>query len=284
MSEITPVSITSPVAQTIRIPLDQIQPSPHQARKVFDQEKLQGLANSMKEEGQLEPVLVRQKGDFYELIFGERRFRAAKLAGLAYLEARVMTPVSEAEAAAKGLLENLQREGLTPIEEAIGFQELNQLDPVYWTQAKIGDLTGKGRTYVTESLLLLTLPQEIQDDVARATLSRSHGELLARVQNQELQIHVAEKIKANGWNVRETEKQIALFLKEQGGQKNKKAKKAKPDSLTFNLEGDKLFIRGQISGLSGPDSAPKLAEIVKEAYLAWSTKAAATAGSAVTAG
>jgi ParB family chromosome partitioning protein len=271
MTENATDNIAALVGQIIRIPIDKFLPSPHQARLVFDQEKLQSLANSMKEEGQLEPVLVKQKDGAYELIFGERRLRAARLAGLAFLDARIITPVSEAEATAKGLLENLQREGLTPIEEARGFQELNQLDSVYWTQAKIGDLTGKGQTYVSESLRLLKLPQEIQDDITRVILTRSHGELLTSLPTQEIQINMSKKIKEKGWSVRETEKQIALFLKEQGVEKNKKAKRDKPYGFHFKLEGDNLVILGQVSGVSGTDFAQKLADTIKEAYLTWQT-------------
>src|SRR5258708_5397895 len=113
------LTLEAPVASAVyqQIPLAQIAPSPHQARKDFDPAALQGLADSMKAEGLLEPVLVRQVGDSFELISGERRFRAAKLLGWTTIGAKVIQTVSEAEAAAKGMVENLQRADLNPIEE-----------------------------------------------------------------------------------------------------------------------------------------------------------------------
>src|SRR5579871_1428732 len=137
--------------------------SPHQARKVFDEDALQALAESMKQEGLLQPITVRQVGDGYELISGERRLRAAKMIGWPVIDAKVIKTVSEGEAAAKGLIENLQREDLNAMEEARGFEDLNRLDPAYWTQEQIGKITGKGQTYVSESLGLLRLPESVQD-------------------------------------------------------------------------------------------------------------------------
>ncbi len=185
------------------IPVDQIKPSPHQARKVFDEEALKGLAESMKQEGLMQPIAVRKVGDTYELISGERRLRAAKLIGWPAIDAKIIKTVSEGEAAAKGLIENLQREDLNAIEEARGFEELNHLDPAYWTQEQIGKVTGKGQTYVSESLGLLRLPESVQDFIARAILSRSHGELLLRLPTPKQQEAVANLIVKHGWSVRE---------------------------------------------------------------------------------
>src|SRR4051812_1165190 len=119
METTTPLPDTKAAFQAI--PLDQIRASPHQARAVFDDEAIRSLAESMKQEGQLQAVVVRQIAGAYELISGERRTRAARLLGWRAIEAKVVKTVSEAEAAAKGLVENLQRENLNPIEEAKGF-------------------------------------------------------------------------------------------------------------------------------------------------------------------
>jgi ParB family chromosome partitioning protein len=223
------------------IPVDQIAPAPHQARKVFDEKALKGLAESMRQEGLLQPITVRlipearrggqlsalstgsdaNRSDgqgaqlcapTYELISGERRLRAAKMLGWPAIDAKIIQTVSEGEAAAKGLIENLQREDLNPIEEARGFEDLNQLDPVYWTQEQIGKITGKGQTYVSESLRLLKLPAGIQDSIARAILTCSHGELLLRLPTPKQQESVAKMMEDGSWNVRKSEKYVNQVL------------------------------------------------------------------------
>src|SRR5258708_1019640 len=115
-----------------QILLDQIKPSPYQARKDFSPEELQGLPDSTKKEGLIQPIVVRRVNGTYQLVSGERRFRAAKLLNWAAIDAKVVETVSEGESAAKGLVENLQRQDLNPMEEAVGFQTLNHLDPSYW--------------------------------------------------------------------------------------------------------------------------------------------------------
>ncbi len=183
------------------IPLNQIQPSPFQARKDFDPEALQGLAESMKQEGLLNPIVVRRLGDLptgqagtFELISGERRWRAAKLLGWETIEAKIIETESDAEAAAKGLVENLQREDLNPMEEAEGFQMLQQLDQKGWTLERIGQIAGHDKSYISRSLSLLDLPEEIQKKLRARNLSRSHGVELARLPNQKLQLKVAFQI------------------------------------------------------------------------------------------
>src|SRR5579864_2614663 len=127
----------TPAATYQSIPIDQITPSMHQARKDFNEEALKGLAESLKQEGLIEPIVVRQSNGGFELIAGERRWRAAKLLNWATIEAKIIQPVNEASAASKGLVENLQREDLNPIEEAEGFADQNKMDPVYWTHDEI---------------------------------------------------------------------------------------------------------------------------------------------------
>jgi len=176
------------------IALDRITPSPHQARESFDEAGIKALAESMKQEGLLEPILVRQVNGAYELISGERRLRAAKLLGWETIEAKVIQTSSDADAAAKGLVENLQREDLNPIEEAEGFQTLNLLDPKTWTQERIGQIAGHDKSYVNRSLALLTLPEEIKKKLRARNFSRSHGIELARLPTVELQLEVSRQI------------------------------------------------------------------------------------------
>src|SRR5882672_5570452 len=156
----TTVAPESAKAEFQSILVDQVKPSRHQARKVFDEESIKGLAESMKQETLLQPITVRAvtrtedsglSPQSWELVSGERRLRAAKLLGWTAIDAKVIQTVSEGEAAAKGLIENLQREDLNPIDEASGFQELSQLDPIYWTQDQIVKITGKSKTFVSQS-------------------------------------------------------------------------------------------------------------------------------------
>lgn len=205
------------------IPLDQIQPSPFQARKDFDPEALQGLADSMKLEGLLNPIVVRKVSDHFELISGERRWRAAKLLGWEMIEAKVIETESDAKAAAKGMIENLQREDLNPIEEAEGFQTLEQLDPKAWTQERIGQIAGKDKTYINRSLALLGLPEEIQKKLRYRNLSRSHGVELARLPNQKLQLKAFQQIPGK-LTVEETRALVDQML----GKKEKTPAETKP--------------------------------------------------------
>ncbi len=195
-------SSDSPSSQLQMVLLAQIKPSPHQARKYFDEETLWKLAESLRQEGLIQPITVRQllpmAGDRedpgFELVSGERRMRAAKLLGWTKIEARVISVISEGEVAAKGLIENLQREDLNPIEEAEGFAQLNTVDPTYWTHERIAQVTGKSRTYVTQSLSVLRLPEAIKEDVRRRTYSRGHALEIARLPGSSLQLSVAKMI------------------------------------------------------------------------------------------
>jgi ParB family chromosome partitioning protein len=191
-----------PASKLQMVALALIKPSPHQARKLFDEESLWKLAESFRQEGLIQPITVRQllpmAGDRedpgYELVSGERRLRAAKLLGWTRIEARVISVISEGEVAAKGLIENLQREDLNPIEEAEGFAKLNTVDPTYWTHERIAQVTGKSRTYITQSLSVLRLPEAIKEDVRRRTYSRGHALEIARLPGSSLQLSVAKMI------------------------------------------------------------------------------------------
>jgi ParB family transcriptional regulator, chromosome partitioning protein len=199
-------------AELRSIPISQIIPAKHQARKSFNPERLRGLAESMKQEGLLNPIVVRKVGDQFELISGERRVRAAKSLSWDSIEAKVITTVSEAEAAAKGLIENIQREDLNPIEEAEGFQDLHQLDPKYWTQTKIAETVGKRQDYVSRSLALLDLPAVVLESMRQRIISREHGVELLRLDNAKLQKRWAAKVDKNQWTVKETRVAVDRYL------------------------------------------------------------------------
>ena len=193
------------------IPLAQITPSPYQARKYFDEESLRGLSESMRHEGLIEPIVVRAVDIGYQLISGERRLRAAKLLGWEEIEAKIIGTVSEAEAAAKGLIENIQRQDLNPIEEAEGFLELKKLD-AYWTQGQIAKVVGKGPDYISRSLALLDLPKDVVEKLRQRNLSREHGIELLRLNSANSQKGVANKIIKSGWSVKQTRAAIDRHL------------------------------------------------------------------------
>jgi ParB/RepB/Spo0J family partition protein len=209
------------------IPVDQIIPSRHQVRKDLTEESVRSLAESLKQEGQLMPIIVRRQGDtgtggqgenavspslpvsqsprpIYELVVGERRWRAAKLLGWKEIDARIIGTVSEAEAAAKGMVENLQREDLDPIEEAQGLADLNRLDPGYWTQAKIAEITGKTQSHVSETLRLLDLSDKIKENIRRRIISPEHGAELLRLPSLKIQQKVADSIVKQDLTVKKT--------------------------------------------------------------------------------
>jgi ParB family chromosome partitioning protein len=194
------------------IPVEKIKPSPHQARTQFDPDAIQGLAESMRQEGQLQPIVVQRRGDTYELISGERRTRAARLLGWQAIEAKIVEPLSEAEAAAKGLVENLQRENLNPVDEAKGFKDLKDLNDKYWTQERIGQVCGKKQDYISRSLALLNLPQPVLALMRQRVVSREHGIELLRLHTPKAQKIMARKIARGDWSVKKTRAAVAEIL------------------------------------------------------------------------
>jgi ParB family chromosome partitioning protein len=196
-----------------QIPLDRILPSRHQARKAFDEEGIKALSESIRHEGLLQAVTVRQVGDGFEMISGERRLRAVKLLGWTTIEAKIIQTVNEAEAAAKGMVENLQREDLNPIEEAEGLTSLNALDPAYWTQAKIAEVTGKSKSHVSETVRLLSLSDKLQGEFRQRNLTAEHGAELLRLPTQEVQEKAADQVLKQAFNVKQTRALVNKLLK-----------------------------------------------------------------------
>ena len=186
------------------LPLREIEPDPAQPRKQFDDDALNQLADSITENGLLQPIAVRPKklGTGYIIIAGERRWRAARLAGLDEVPV-IIKDVSDEQAAALALIENLQREDLNPIEVAEGCHQL--IEKYGLTQETAAKKLGKSRSSVTNSLRLLALPQEVRHKVSEGILSAGHAKVLLGLPTQELMQQAAEEIEANGLNVRQTE-------------------------------------------------------------------------------
>ncbi|HWL18015.1 MAG TPA: ParB/RepB/Spo0J family partition protein [Opitutus sp.] len=182
-----------------------IEPSPYQARREITAEQLHELAESIRSEGLLQPVVVRKVGEKFQLIAGERRWRAFQHLKIKAIPARVVE-ASDASSAALGLIENLQREGLNPIEEAHGFASL--IRDFDLTQETAADRVGKGRATVANALRLLALDAEIQGFIARNLLSVGHAKVLLGVQDPAQRTVLARRIIEEGLSVRATEKLV----------------------------------------------------------------------------
>jgi ParB family chromosome partitioning protein len=191
----------------LELPLGEIQPNPLQPRRHFAADSLQGLAASIRRHGVLQPVVVhRAPTGGYHLITGERRWRAAKLAGLARVPAVVRELTADVDQLALALIENLQREDLTPIEEARAYHHLR--GELGLSQEQIAERVGKDRSTVANALRLLQLPLPVQEAVDAGALSGGHGRALAGVADAARQTALAERCAREGWSVRELERRL----------------------------------------------------------------------------
>lgn len=191
--------------EVLSLKLEQIRPSPFQPRVDFDEQSMEELTQSIKEKGVIQPVLVRRSGDFYELIAGERRFRAAKLLNLKEIPA-IVKNVEDRDSLEIALIENIQRQSLNPIEEAHAYQFL--IDKFQVTHEKISEVLGKARVSVTNTLRLLKLPAEIQDEIKKGRISFAHGRALLEIEDLHQQRRLASEIISKELSVRELENLI----------------------------------------------------------------------------
>jgi ParB family chromosome partitioning protein len=189
-----------------RVPLTRIRPCPFQPRKDFSAEAIQELADSIKAQGIVQPLIVRQQGDGFELIAGERRWRAAQLAGLT--EAPVVVRVADDRAVLElALIENLQRENLNPVEEALGYAQL--VEQFKLTQEEVSTKVGKSRAVVANALRLLKLAPEIQAHLREGRLSVGHAKVILGLANATQQLLASQRVLKDGLNVRQTEELVA---------------------------------------------------------------------------
>jgi ParB family chromosome partitioning protein len=196
-------AIHVPVAGYTEIQVHLVEPSPYQARREIAQEQLAELAESIRSEGLLQPVVVRKQGDRFQLIAGERRWRAFQLLKIRTIPARIVE-ASDASAASIGLIENLQREGLNPIEEALGFASL--VRDFDLTQETAAERVGKSRASVANALRLLALDAEIQGFIAKSLLSVGHAKVLLGIEDTARRTVLARRVIEEGLSVRLTEK------------------------------------------------------------------------------
>ncbi|OFK22250.1 chromosome partitioning protein ParB [Olsenella sp. HMSC062G07] len=184
------------------IPIEKIMPNKDQPRKEFDEDKLHELADSIQKNGVLQPILVRKKGHRYEIVAGERRYQAAKLAGLTELPA-VVRDISDDEVFQLALIENLQRADLNPIEEAQGYARL--LKENGFTQEQLGQVLSKSRSAIANTLRLLDLPREVQEMMASGKITAGHARAILSVAGENQRLLLAQKVIDDNLTVRQTE-------------------------------------------------------------------------------
>jgi ParB family chromosome partitioning protein len=192
-------------AGIVRLPLERIRRDPRQPRKTFDEEKLRELAESIRTQGLIQPILVRREGADYRLIAGERRWRAAQLAALEAIPA-LIREVSDAEAFELALVENLQRTDLNPLEEAEGYRRL--IEEFGLTQEQVGERVGRERASVANALRLLQLPAGVKELLASGALGMGHARALLGIGSAAELIAAAERVVREGLSVRETERLV----------------------------------------------------------------------------
>ena len=185
------------------LPLGAIQPNPSQPRRVFDSAALQELAASIAQFGVLQPLTVRRTPDGMELVAGERRLRAARLAGLSEVPC-ILLSVDDEESGLLALIENLQRQDLNPMEEALGYRSL--MDEYQMTQEEVAKVIGKSRPAIANSLRLLALPQPVAEWIQEGKLSAGHGRALLALEDEAAILEAAQTALKKHLNVRETEK------------------------------------------------------------------------------
>jgi ParB family chromosome partitioning protein len=200
-----PVSGEPTDRSVLRLPIDTIHQDSNQPRKVFKEEAIRELADSIRVQGLIQPVLVRRDVEGYRLIAGERRWRAAQLAGLSEVPA-IVRDVSDGQAFEMALVENLQRADLNPIEEAEGYRRL--IADYAFTQEQVSQRVGKDRSSVANSLRLLTLPEEIKSMLADEALSMGHARALLGLGDSDQMIQLGHKIVAQNLSVREAEQLV----------------------------------------------------------------------------
>ena len=189
----------------VEIGIDQVEPNPNQPRKSFESSSLDELTTSIRVSGVIQPIIVRPAGNGYQLIAGERRWRAARQAGLDRIPA-IVREASDAESLELALVENLLREDLNPMEEAEAYRQL--LQQFGWTQEQLGQRIGRDRTSIANALRLHRLPDEIQADLRGGRLTMGHARALLALPTSAEQLKLRDEILAHDWSVRTTEDSI----------------------------------------------------------------------------
>lgn len=212
------------------VPIESVKPNPDQPRRTFTENQLTELAQSIQEKGIIQPLIVRQKGDMYEIVAGERRWRAAQMAKLHEVPV-ILRDYDDTEVLEVAIIENIQRADLNPIEEAAGYRQL--MDKFGHTQEKLAEALGKSRSHIANLMRLLTLPDDVQDLLKDGKLSAGHARALVTAENPSV---IAARIVSEGLSVRAVEK--LLNDAKQDTKQAKPKEKPEKDADTRALEGD----------------------------------------------
>lgn len=217
-------SVSNAASET-KLPIEDIVPNPNQPRIHFNETELRELSESIQEHGVLQPLLVRKHGNGYEIIAGERRYQASKLAGLEELPV-IIKDVDDEQMLALALIENLQRSDLNPVEEAKGYRQL--IDASGMTQEALSKAVSKSRSAITNSLRLLDLPEVVQQMIFEGKLTAGHARAILAIPYEEARIKLADKVVTEGLSVRATENLAPLFS---AGETPKTTRPATPQSF-----------------------------------------------------
>ena len=216
---------------TTPIAIDDIKPNLNQPRKTFDPEALSDLADSIKEHGVIQPIIVRPHGESYEIVAGERRWRASREAGLKEVPCLVRDLTDE-ELMLLAIVENMQREDLNPVEEAEGLDRM--MNTYGMTQQQVSKSVGKSRPYIANSLRLLKLPEKIRDMMSEGKLSGGHGRALLSLKSEKEMLKLAVQIEKEGLSVREVERRVSSDAKP----KARKGRAAEKNSDVLQVEAE----------------------------------------------
>jgi len=232
---------STPNEEIIELKLSELRPNPYQPRKIFEDDALQELADSIKENGVFQPIIVKKSIKGYEIIAGERRVRASKLAGKEKIPAIIRTFTDE-KMAEISLLENLQRENLNALEEAMAYQNL--INKLSLTQDEVAAKVSKSRSYVTNMLGLLRLPEEVQKMIANNELTMGHARVLSKIENKDEVVKIAHEIVSNKLPVRVVEQMSEDMPKV--NKINRKTNKTSEYKYVEDLMRDKLDAKVKI--------------------------------------
>lgn len=245
--------------RVLYIDINNIRPNSAQPRKHFDEEKLGELASSIKTNGVIQPLIVRESTNGYELVAGERRWRAARMSGLRTVPC-IVRNFDDRQNAIVAIIENMQREDLDPIEEALGLKSMTE--KYGFTQEQVSASLGRSRTYITNSIRLLKLPEEIQQYVSSGQMSAAHGRTIINIPDKARQKEIADKIIRNDLSVRATER-LAEKVKDELRPERKRRKKAADTDKTkaaeiTAVERELMTMLGTKVQISGDESKGKI--------------------------
>ena len=241
--------------QVVQVNITKVEPNRNQPRKTFDEDSLIELSESIKQFGIINPIIVTDKKDHYEIVGGERRWRAAKKAGLKEVPV-IIKNLNEQEIAEIALIDNIQREDINPIEEAIAYKKL--IDDFGYTQDVVAEKVSKSRVTITNSLRLLKLCEKVREMVVEGLISTGHARALIPVDNEEEQITLAQKVFDEKLSVRETEKMVKNLGKTAKPKKNA-AKNASIDAIYASLsEKCKQAVGTKVDIISKGDGTGKI--------------------------